>query len=266
MKNKHLYLSAILLAAALTGCNQSATQQPSAATQEPSGEKAEEGSNDTVQLKEGHGLAFHPKVKKTIGLVTAEVVEQKIAPKFTASLHVISGSRNGLQKVAYQPGKKSGTEASGWLPAEKATLLQPGQEVELQTEVLGSVSSDTGRVKRVEKSPYATLGDYEVTVETDADFDTGTRMTAIFHTPETEAVPTVPRSALLRTAEGWFVYAVNEKFFLRTAVKVGAMNDEFAEVTDGLYAGDQIVTSPVNTLWMAELQILRGGKACTCGH
>jgi hypothetical protein len=44
------------------------------------------------------------------------------------------------------------------------------------------------------------------------------------------------------------------------------MNNELVEITDGLYAGDQIVTSPVNDLWMAELQILRGGKACTCGH
>ena len=58
---------------------------------------------------------------------------------------------------------------------------------------------------------------------------------------------------------------MNESFFLRTPVEVGAMNAEFAEITDGLYAGDQIVTSPVDTLWMAELQILRGGKACTCG-
>ena len=46
----------------------------------------------------------------------------------------------------------------------------------------------------------------------------------------------------------------------------GASVCDFAEITEGLYAGDQIVTSPVNTLWMAELQILRGGKSCTCGH
>lgn len=38
------------------------------------------------------------------------------------------------------------------------------------------------------------------------------------------------------------------------------------QVTDGLYAGDQIVVQPVMTLWMAELQSLRGGKVCSDGQ
>ena len=67
-------------------------------------------------------------------------------------------------------------------------------------------------------------------------------------------------------AEGSFVYAVNDGFYLRTAVKVGAANEQFVELTEGVYAGDEIVVSPVQSLWMAELQLLRGGKACTCGH
>jgi multidrug efflux pump subunit AcrA (membrane-fusion protein) len=79
-------------------------------------------------------------------------------------------------------------------------------------------------------------------------------------------VPSIPRSALLKTAEGTFAYTVNGKFYLRTPVKVGAMNEHVVEITDGLYAGDEIIASPVMSLWMAELQVLRGGKACTCGH
>jgi hypothetical protein len=88
----------------------------------------------------------------------------------------------------------------------------------------------------------------------------------VFRIPAAEPLTAVPRSALLKTAEGWFVYVVNESFFLRTPVTVGAMNAGIAEITEGLYAGDQIVVSPVSSLWMAELQILRGGKSCTCGH
>ena len=49
-------------------------------------------------------------------------------------------------------------------------------------------------------------------------------------------------------------------------MKVGAANEQSVEITDGLYAGDEIVAAPVMSLWMAELQVLRGGKACTCGH
>ena len=58
----------------------------------------------------------------------------------------------------------------------------------------------------------------------------------------------------------------NGKFFVRTPVTAGAMNDDHVEITEGLYAGDEVVTTPVMSLWMAELQVLRGGKACTCGH
>jgi hypothetical protein len=38
------------------------------------------------------------------------------------------------------------------------------------------------------------------------------------------------------------------------------------QITDGLYAGDQVVVQPVMSLWLAELQSLRGGKACADGH
>ena len=81
-----------------------------------------------------------------------------------------------------------------------------------------------------------------------------------------KSVVSVPRSALFRTTEGDFVYTVSGEHFMRAPVKLGGVNHEFAEVTDGLYAGDQIVVQPVMTLWMAELQSLRGGKACADGH
>ena len=81
-----------------------------------------------------------------------------------------------------------------------------------------------------------------------------------------KSVVSVPRSALFRTTEGDFVYTVSGEHFMRAPVKLGGVNREFAEVTDGLYAGDQIVIQPVMTLWMAELQSLRGGKACADGH
>lgn len=246
------------VAAALAGC-----QKPGAAS--ASGEAKTEGAGDAVQLKEGHGLALHPKIREAIKLQVAEVGEEAIAPEFKTDLHVIQGADSGLRKVALTPG--AGVEANGWVSAEKAARLQLGQEVALRVDAPGgAAATEKGVVKRVEKSPYATLGDFEVVVATDTPLDTGTRISATFRAPAGDAVPAVPRSGLLQTAEGWFVYAVNESFFLRTPVKVGAMNSEFAEIAEGLYAGDQIVTSPVNSLWMAELQILRGGKSCTCGH
>ena len=74
----------------------------------------------------------------------------------------------------------------------------------------------------------------------------------------------VPRSALLTTVEGHFVYAENGGFFLRTPVKIGTQSAERVEIADGLYAGDKIISAAVMSLWLAELQYLRGGKACAC--
>ena len=249
-------LPALLLTVALAACD-----KPTADNSKKPGETA--GAGESVQLKEGHGLALHPKIKESIGLKVAEVGETPVAAEFTAQLHVVGGAEV-FQRVAFTPGSEGKSEASGWLTADKAKRLQPGQEVEMRINSAGATGK--GVVKRIEKAAFAALGEYEVVVETEAPFDSGTRLNATFRAPAGDAVPAVPRSALLKTVEGWFVYAVNESFYLRTPVKVGAMNGEFAEITDGLYAGDSIVTSPVDTLWMAELQILRGGKACTCGH
>lgn len=220
---------------------------------------------DAVEFKEGHGIALHPKIKKNIDLKVAEVSEVPVAAEFSIPLY-ITKEAEGIQQVAFEPGRESRSEASGGISKEKAAQLQPGQEVQLRVDLLGSNPTAKGIVKRVETTASPALGDYEVVVETNSPFPRGTRLEGIFHLPAGDAVTAVPRSALLKTVEGWFVYAVNEAFYLRTPVKLGATSGEVAEITDGLYAGDQIVVSPVNDLWMAELQILRGGKSCTCGH
>ena len=258
----HLLL-AVAVAAVLTGCQKQGSGLSASGDEQqarPAGGEAQtDGAGDAVTLKEGHGLALHPKLRASIGLRVAEVTEEKVAPVVTAQLHVVRGA-DGLRRVALTP--EALTEASGWIPAAKAAHIQAGQEVELRAK--GVV--ERGVVKRVEKPAFAALGEFEVAVEAEASFDTGARLDATFRAPAGDAMTAVPRSALLKTAEGWFVYVVNESFFLRTPVKLGATNEEFTEVTEGLYAGDQIVVSPVNSLWMAELQILRGGKSCTCGH
>ena len=246
---KTLILASIALAAALalSGCG------PAEATTH------EQPPENGAQYKKDKGVALTDTMKKAIALKVAEVGESKVAPSFTVALHVMAGG-GGLQKVALTP---VASEASGWLTAEQGALVKPGMEVELRT---ADAPPMRGTVKRIEKAPYQTLGDFELTVETSAPMEIGERVAATFQAPAGEAVTAVPRSALLKTAEGNFVYAVNGEFYVRTPVKVGAMSDEHAEITDGLYAGDQIVVSPVMSLWLAELQVLRGGKACTCGH
>ncbi len=246
---KTLILASIAIAAAFTlsGCG-------------PAEAKTNERPPENgAQFKKDAGLSLTDTMKKALALQVAEVGEAKVPPSFTVALHVMSGA-GGVQQVSLP---SSANEASGWLSAEQAALVKPGMVVELRA---ADIAQTRGTVKRLEKAPYQTLGDFEVTVETSAPLEIGERLLATFRAPAGDAVTAVPRSALLKTAEGHFVYAVNGAFYVRTPVKVGAMSDEHAEVTDGLYAGDQIVVSPVMSLWLAELQVLRGGKACTCGH
>lgn len=200
-----------------------------------------------AKFKKGEGISLTDEMKKAIGLQIADVGEEKVASAFTVNLSAV--------KV---------NESSGWLAPKQAALVKPEAEAYLQPE--GNAPVLKGTVQRVEQMPFGTLGDYEVTIATEQPLKIGSRLKATFQAPAGDAVPVIPRSALLKTAEGTFVYAVNGAFYVRTPVKTGAMNDEQVEITDGLYSGDQIVTTPVMSLWLAELQVLRGGKACTCGH
>lgn len=223
----------IPLAAVLSSCSESKASPSHAAAPAP---------ENGAQFKEGKGISLTTLMMKSIGLKTAEVAEEKIAPSFTISVQ-------SMQR---------GNEASGWLTEAQAARVQQGMEVQL--------GSEKGSVLRIEKAPAMTHGDFEVTVQTASSIEAGQSLDATFRFPAGDAVTAIPRDALLTTAEGTFVYAKNDEFYLRTPVNVGAASGEHVEITDGLYTGDEIVTAPVMSLWLAELQILRGGKACTCGH
>ena len=67
----------------------------------------------------------------------------------------------------------------------------------------------------------------------------------------------------LRTVEGAFVFAGNGSVYTRTAVQIGAEAGGFVEITDGLLAGDQVVTNGVAALWLVELRSTKGGAGCT---
>jgi hypothetical protein len=81
-----------------------------------------------------------------------------------------------------------------------------------------------------------------------------------------QAVMVVPAAALLRTVKGNFVFVANGGWFLRTPVQVGANDEAWFEVRDGLYEGDTVVARGMSELWLAELQAVNGGVGCADGH
>ncbi len=106
------------------------------------------------------------------------------------------------------------------------------------------------------------LGDAEVVVgvtNARAHLKPAEFLAAIIQLPRDELVVVVPKSALLRAADGTFVYTVNGNAYCRTAVKTGAEAEDVVEVTNGLFAGDSVVTKPVEKLWLIELRATKGG-------
>lgn len=197
-----------------------------------------------AQFKKGEGLSITDEMKTSIGLKVEDVAEEKVGSSVAMNLTVADAHT-----------------ATAWVSPGEAGKITNGMQVIIQD---GS-DSLKGTVERVDLAAVGG-GDAEIVVKAGSEMPVGRTLKATAAHPEGDAVAAIPASALLKTAEGTFAYTVNGKFFVRTPVTVGASNDQLVEITDGLYAGDQVVTTPVMSLWMAELQVLRGGKACTCGH
>jgi hypothetical protein len=131
---------------------------------------------------------------------------------------------------------------SGFVSTNTAAIVKSGQPVEL----FKSTNAPLGGVVLAVQKALA-LGESEIVIgvsNATAALKSGEFVPARINLPRDEAVPVIPQPALLRTSEGTFVYAVNGDAYFRTAVKVGSEADGWVEITDGLLAGDQVVTKP----------------------
>lgn len=261
----HLILTALLFV--LCSCGESphptAHDDHAAEEEHDHDHESEHGPENGAQFKKGQGVTLTEEMKAAIGLKTAEVTDAPVPAMCVVTLQIVPSQ--DLQPAALSKDAPASTQATGWLTAPQAAWIKPGQQVTLRAET-DDAKASTGAVARVEQTAHATLGDFALTVTTAAPLPIGTRLLMTCHAAPGEAVTAIPRSALLKTAEGTFAYTLNGPSYLRTPVKTGAMNEDLVEITDGLYAGDEIVTTPVMQLWLSELQVLRGGKSCTCGH
>ncbi len=216
-----------------------------------------------IAYKEKSGLRVSPETARFIGLEVAEVEERKVASEFRFTARVYRAASEARFASTLAMGASSAL-ASGLVTPAEAAVLREGQPISVAVDEAGTlVASITALDRGPEKA------DVEVLLSVADDqgrLANGAFVAATVRLGGEKSVVSVPRSALLRTMEGDFVYTVSGEAFVRAPLKLGAVNSEFAEVTDGLYAGDQVVVRPVMALWLAELQSLRGGKACADGH
>lgn len=194
---------------------------------------ADEGAEAGVTFKEGRGLQLPPEVVKALQVRTTEAEERPLTAELSLTAQVFATAPRVL--------------ASARLTVAQAGPLEK--------------SSFTGaKLVRLDRTPAAATRLVDAVFELDApapvrigDFVT----LALAVEPAT--VLSVPRSAVLDGATGTFVYVGNGGAFLRTPVKVGARSADFIEIADGLYAGDIVVVTPVDQLWLAELRLTKGG-------
>ncbi len=214
-----------------------------------------EESPSGASFKAGKGVIVTEETKKLLGVEVTDVTDRKLPNQIRLTVQVFGEKHHHLLNAEDHTG--CDVHGSGFVSTNTAAGLKPGQTVEL----LKSTNAPLGGVVLAIQKALA-LGESEVVIgvsNATAALKPGEFIPARINLPRDEAVPVIPQSALLRTSEGAFIYAVNGDAYFRTAVKTGSEADGWVEITDGLLAGDQVVTKPVQTLWLIELRATKGG-------
>ena len=202
------------------------------------------GDNPNIGIKydEKQGLNVTPFSAELLGLKMADVDESEIVSTLTLQAQIYDNPGNGTAL------------ASAWLPEDEAKLLQPGQAVRLDGDLAGEITTISDKMN----------GQAEVLLsisDPDTKLKIGKFLSGDLAISSNGPVTVVPEKAIIHSAEGAFAYVDNGGWTVRTPVEVGAVADGKAEIIDGIYFGDRIVTEPVMALWMTELQLLKSGKA-----
>ena len=230
MKRRARLFFAVATVAAMLA---SACGRKSAETSGGAAEHEESEGGAGVTFKEGRGLILDPEVKKALALKTVDVEERPLADNIRLIAQVFATSPRVLASATVPTADAEHYTKHSF---KNAQLVRIDRSAAAATHLVDLIVA-------LERSPAPAVGEF-----VELDFAT-----------EPLSVLAVPRSAVLDAASGTFVYVVNGEYHLRTPVKLGARSPDFIEITDGLYAGDVVVASPVEQLWLAELRLTKGG-------
>jgi len=194
----------------------------------------ESAASDLLQttFKEGSGLKFPDETRKALGLTTVEAQEESIAATVSLTVQVFDNRTETLAMVS--------------VPVAVAD--------QLAAEPLKGA-----RLVRVDRGGTSISGEADLILALESKHRIGDFVPVTLISGEAKPGVVIPRSALLRTTEGTYVYVANGDAFLKASVKAGRIGEDKVEITDGLYAGDIVVAKPVEQLWLAELRFTKGG-------
>ncbi len=207
-----------------------------------------------VSFAEGQGMILPEETRTLLGLTLAKAEVRRLPDYVPVMLQIFDGKHRRLPGLAGRAG--SDAQGSGFIGLDAAAKVRAGQKVEFLT----ATNLSPGVVLAAQRA--VPLGESEVVVNAAnaaGVLKPGEFLSARICLPGEAAVVAVPRSALLRTSEGAFVYRLQGGAFVRLGVTAGSDADGWVEIARGVAAGDEVVTAPVQTLWLAELRATRGG-------
>ena len=150
--------------------------------------------------------------------------------------------------------------------SQEAGSIQPGQDVEIIGDVFAGLPAK-GTVERVKPEAFtkvSSLGVEQQRVPVVINFNKGLleeleksrrelglayRLQVRIYTESARDAVVVPRLALFRNNQGqWQVFTIRQGKAGLVTVKVGILNDEQAQILEGIKAGDQVIVSPPKDL------------------
>jgi hypothetical protein len=209
-----------------------------------------------ARYAEGKGITLLDETKKAIGLEFAEVEERILIPVVPLEAQVYRAAHEPSRPDGEQIGSAYATALVSPMLVEKLRRGEPAT-------LMAHDKTYEARIWRIEPETKDAVNNVEVILQI-PDPENTLRIGnfvpgSLTQSSAQQTALTVPRSAVLEAATGKFVFVQNGEYLLRTPVRTGAESSEYIEITDGLYAGDIVVSNPVEMLYLIELRATKGG-------
>jgi hypothetical protein len=221
------------------------------------GHGQDDGSPSGASFKVDRGVILAEETRRILGVEWAEVVQGTLPQEIRLSVQMFGEKHRHAFGERNHPG--CDVHGSALVESEKAGVIRAGQVVEVQAargerRVLSGVVLGISRALALGESEILVGISNAIGVLGPGDF-----VGAILRVPSDEAISIIPARAVLRTAEGTFVYRIQDDSYRRTAVALGAESGGQAAVVRGVVPGDRVVVRPVEELWLIELRATKGG-------
>jgi hypothetical protein len=219
----------------------------------PPAEAQADAKKEDASFDPDKGLYLPKATRQSMGITTAPVQKKTFQTEQMMKFQIFrEADEQSLPGMAYHSGF-----------AYASTILT-GEKIGLEHGQVGEVTEKSeapAKLFQVNALPNANQTELLVEIaDPKHQFILGDFCAVRWQMAAVDAPAAVPDSALLKTTEGNFVYLQKEDRFVRTEVKPGATGEGFTEITEGVSAGDIIVTNLVQTLWLTELKLKSGGS------